>query len=49
MPEDLKDKLDDFELMLEGFCADLDETRQKNRLLSYWYSLKGEMEKEIDK
>jgi hypothetical protein len=47
MPEDLNDKLIDFELMLEGFCANVsipEDDKGKTRLLSYWYSLKDEIE-----
>ena len=51
MPEDLDDKLTDFEMMLEGCMTDkesnLDE-RYKTRLLSYWYSLSGEIRKKIN-
>lgn len=32
MPEDLSDKLQDFELMLEGFAADMEEDQAKTRL-----------------
>lgn len=47
MPEDLEDKLEDFELMLEGFCTCVeDNDRGKTRLLSYWYSLKDEIKQE---
>ena len=43
MPEDLEDRMTDFELMLEGYCADREEDICKTRLLSYWYSLKSEV------
>ena len=47
MPEDLEDKLDDFELMLEGICSDdaIKDSRATVRLLSYWYSMKEEITK----
>lgn len=48
MPEDLEDKLDDFELMLEGFvskCGVADDDRGATRLLCYWYALKSQIEK----
>ena len=48
MPEDLEDKLDDFELMLEGFvskCGVADDDRGATRLLCYWYVLKSQIEK----
>lgn len=47
MPEDLEDKLDDFELMLEGICSDdaIKDSRATVRLLSYWYSMKEEIAK----
>lgn len=47
MPEDLSDKLQDFELMLEGFAADMKEDQAKTRLLSYWYTLRGELDKAV--
>ena len=47
MPEDLEDKLADFELMLEGYCADREEDKYKERLLSYWYSLSAEIKGKI--
>ena len=43
MPEDLEDKIIDFGLMLEGYCADLPEGKLKERLLSYWYSIAKEI------
>ena len=43
MPEDLEDKLTDFGMMLEGYCADREEDIEKTRLLNYWYSLKSEV------
>lgn len=49
MPEDLEDKIIDFGLMLEGYCLDRPEDKQKTRLLVYWYSLSDEiMEKNND-
>ena len=49
MPEDLEDKIIDFGLMLEGYCSDRPEDKQKTRLLVYWYSLSSEiMEKNDD-
>ena len=45
MPEDLLDRLDDFDLMLEGFCARAklsSNDKSRERLLAYWYSLMGE-------
>ena len=52
MPEDLEDKLEDFELMLEGFCANVsipEGDKGKTRLLAYWYCLKTEIEGNNDK
>lgn len=45
MPENLEDKLDDFELMLKGFCSYAECVNEvfRTRLLSYWYSLKAEI------
>lgn len=43
MPEDLEDKIIDFGLMLEGYCADLPEDNLKERVLNYWYSLAEEI------
>ena len=43
MPEDLEDKIIDFSLMLEGYCADMPEDNQKTRLLNYWYALSKEI------
>lgn len=43
MPEDTEDKIEDFGLMLEGYCADDEETAAKKRLLCYWYSLSTEI------
>lgn len=51
MPEDLNDKLVDFEMMLEGF-VNTDETNSeeaKTRLLSYWYAMSVEIEKCLTK
>jgi hypothetical protein len=51
MPEDLEDKLDDFELMLEGFISklELDQSdRGEDRVLGYWYALKEEIKGAID-
>jgi len=45
MPEDLEDKLIDFELMLEGFCVDVQSEVKKTRILEYWYSLSEEIKK----
>lgn len=47
MPEDLSDKLQDFELMLEGFAADMEEDQAKTKLLSYWYTLRSELDKAV--
>ena len=47
MPEDLSDKLQDFELMLEGFAADKEENQAKARLLCYWYTLRDELDKAV--
>ena len=47
MPEDLSDKLQDFELMLEGFAADKEENQAKTRLLCYWYTLRDELDKAV--
>lgn len=49
MPEDLEDKITDFELMLQGYCADMKEDGYKTRLLSYWYSLSGEIKALMEK
>ena len=49
MPEDLEDKLIDFELMLEGVLAD-DEVllqERKTRILEYWYSLSSEIREKL--
>lgn len=51
MPEDLEDKLDDFELMLEGFVSNLElapTDRSSVRVLSYWYALKDEIKGAVD-
>lgn len=49
MPEDLDDKLTDFTLMLEGYCADRkDEDLEKTRLLAYWYALMTEMREKLN-
>lgn len=48
MPEDVQDKIEDFGLMLEGYCADDEETAAKTRLLSYWYSLSTEILQTLD-
>jgi hypothetical protein len=49
MPEDLDDKLTDFTLMLEGYCADRkDVDLEKTRLLVYWYALKTEMREKLN-
>lgn len=51
MPEDLEDKLIDFEMMLEGCMSEkessLDE-RYKTRLLGYWYSLSSEIKEKLN-
>lgn len=49
MPEDLEDKLIDFEMMLEGFVLS-DETAPeevKSRLLSYWDSMSNDINKRL--
>ena len=48
MPEDLEDKITDFGLMLEGYCADMKEDESKRRVLSYWYSLSSEVKDRLD-
>lgn len=51
MPEDVEDKLDDFELMLEGFALSLElneDDRARTRLLSYWYSLKSDLKEKLN-
>lgn len=49
MPEDLDDKLTDFTLMLEGFCADRkDEELETTRLLAYWYALMRETREKLN-
>lgn len=50
MPEDLMDKLVDFELMLEGILNDeaVNET-YRTRVLSYWYELAADVKKELEK
>ena len=51
MPEDLEDKIDDFELMLEGFALSLELDEDdigRTRLLSYWYSLKSEIKEKVN-
>ena len=50
MPEDLEDKLDDFELMLEGFvskCGVDEGYRGVTRLMCYWYALKSQIEEKL--
>lgn len=49
MPEDLEDKLIDFELMLEGILADDEALSQerKTRILEYWYSLSSEIREKL--
>lgn len=32
MPEDLEDKIIDFGLILEGYCSDRPEDKQKNKI-----------------
>ena len=53
MPEDLEDKLDDFELMLEGFCRMAAEgapgTNYSSRLLAYYSDLSGEIAEALKK
>ena len=51
MPEDLEDKLIDFELMLEGILASSENIKEqmKTRCLEYWYSLSDEIKNKIDK
>jgi len=53
MPEDLEDKLDDFELMLEGFCRMAAEgapgTNYSSRLLAYYSDLSGEIAEVLKK
>lgn len=50
MPEDLMDKLVDFELMLEGVLNDevVNET-YRTRILNYWYDLVADVKKECGK
>lgn len=50
MPEDLEDKITDFEMMLEGFVM-TDETHEKDtkmRILCYWYSMSAEILKKLN-
>lgn len=52
MPEDLQDKLTDFELMLMGVINDEDVKKVigetvENRLMAYWYALSGEIKEKL--
>lgn len=50
MPEDLEDKLIDFELMLEG-CLNAESSgineRYINRLIGYWYALSKDIKEKL--
>ncbi len=48
MPEDVQDKLTDFELMLMGVIGDgsIDEC-YGTRLMSYWYALSREIKEQL--
>ena len=52
MPEDLQDKLTDFELMLMGVMNDEDVRKVlgvtvENRLMTYWYALSKELREKL--
>lgn len=49
MPEDLMDKLVDFELMLEGILNDeaINKT-YSTRILNYWYDLVADIKKSAE-
>ena len=52
MPEDLQDKLTDFELMLMGVIYDEDVKKVlgetvENRLMAYWYALSRELREKL--
>lgn len=49
MPEDLNDKLEDFELMLEGLCSGFDPNSSSViRVLAYWYDLRSEIQEKME-
>ena len=49
MPEDLKDKMIDFELMLEGvFACEVPQEEYKTRVLEYWYSMSNEIGEKLN-
>lgn len=53
MPEDIFDKIIDFQLMLEGYTACCKDgscpgDKESTRLMSYWYKLSSEIEQKLN-